>query len=83
MWKGRNLRRGDRIASVGWNVGASKNCKSVRGIGIGVKRKEGEGGGKTQPRACSRSADPEDEVDALLPCFVRIIKDILDIIINK
>ena len=67
--KGRDLRSGERRARDGWKVGARRNWKGDRGIGIGVKRREGGGvEGKTQPRACRRSADPEDEVDALLPC---------------
>ena len=69
--KGRDLRRGERRARDGWNVGASRNWKGVRGIGIGCGEEGREGGGKTQPRVWRRSAEPEDEVDALLPCCVK------------
>ena len=62
--KGRDLRSEERRARDGWKDRASRNWKGVRGMGIGC----GEGGGKMQPRAWRRSADPEDDVDALLPC---------------
>lgn len=68
--KGRDLRSGERRASDGWKVGARRNWKGVRGMGIECGDEEGrEGVGKTQPRAWRRSAEPEDEVDALLPCY--------------
>ena len=61
------MRRGERRAGVGWNMGASRNWKGVRGMWIGSGDAEGREE-KTQPRAWRRSADPEDDVEALLPC---------------
>lgn len=39
------------------------------GIGEGAPAR---GGTKTHPRACSRSAEPEDDVDARFPCYTEV-----------
>lgn len=41
------------------------NVNGTRGIGMGVP---GVGAVNRQPRDCKRSAEPEEDVDALLPC---------------
>ena len=50
--------------------------KGMRGIGKGVSA---EGAVKRQSSASNRSAEPEEEVDARLPCYtailIRLFKD--------
>ena len=38
------------------------------GVAVGGPVSLGGGGVKMQPRACKRSAEPDEDVDALLPC---------------
>lgn len=38
-------------------------------MGMGVSA---AGGTKRQPRDCKRSAEPDEEVDARLPCYIAI-----------
>lgn len=40
--------------------------------GMGENREEELGGVKIQPRDWRRSAEPEEDVEARLPCYVRL-----------
>jgi len=62
---GRDLRCGAMRARAGWYCGARMNVKGMRAMGIAVC---GSGAVKRQPSDWRRSADPEDEVCARLPC---------------
>lgn len=42
------------------------NVNGTRGIGMGIP---GDGATKRQSNACRRSAEPDEDVDARLPCW--------------
>lgn len=63
-------RTGASGARRGWKFGARRKVKygcCAAGMCACV-----EGGASGQPSACSRSADPDDDVDARFPCCVRM-----------
>jgi hypothetical protein len=67
--KGRAFRYGAMNAREGWYCGARMKENGTRGMGIAMS---GVGGVNVQPRDWRRSAAPEEDVDARLPCYDRI-----------
>ena len=63
--KGSSLRWAVTSQIEGWKSGARRKTNGMRGIGAGVSA---VGAIKVQSSASRRSAEPEAEVDARLPC---------------